>query len=110
MRTTIRERGIAFCQIPIDLHDTKKLCDYTQFDFARLCKMALKFVPYLEKCSDVMDTETLIELFNDRQHSSYIRDSYMGAKTETTLEEEIEFSTKLKRHNGEEKYFKNLYG
>ena len=86
------KRYCPLCQIPVDLHDTKKLCD-----FDGLCRIALKFVPYLEECFDVMDNETLIELFNNRQHSTYTRDSYTGAKTETNLEEEIEFTTKLKR-------------
>ena len=105
-----RKRYCPLCQIPVDLHNAEKLCDYKQFPLDELCKISLKFVPYLKECFDVMDSETLIELFNDRQHSTYTRDSYTGAKTETTLEEEIEFTTKLKRLNGEEKYFKNLYG
>ena len=102
-----RKRYCTLCQIPVDLHNTEKLCDYAQCAFDELCKIALNFVPYLEECFDVMDSETLIELFNDRQHSTYTRDSYTG---ETTLEEKIEFTTKLKRLNGEEKYFKDLYG
>ena len=83
-----RKRYCPLCQILVDLHNTEKLCDYAQFDFDELCKIALKFVPYLEECFDVIDSKTLIELFNDRQHSTYTRDSYTSTKTETTLEEE----------------------
>ena len=98
VKTNIGERGIVF------------FAKYLLIYITQIFKTALKFVPYLEECFDVMDSETLIGLFSDRQHSTYTRDSYTGAKNETTLEEEIEFTTKLKRLNGEEKYFKNLYG
>ena len=84
------------CRIPVDLHDTEKLCDYAQFNFDELAKIADKFLPYLEECLEVMGTDTLLELFNGGQHSTYTRDSYTGAKTETTLREQIEFTKYLK--------------
>ena len=56
-----------------------------------------------------MRTTDLTELFNGHQHCTYTRDNYTGTKTELTLEEEIAFTTKLKRLNGEARYLKNMY-
>ena len=97
------------CCVLIDLHDTEKLCDYAQFDFARLCEIADSFYPYFEECFEVMRTTDLIELFSGHQHSTYARDNYTGTKTELTLEEEIAFTTKLKMLSGEARYLKNMY-
>ena len=97
------------CRVLIDLHDTEKLCDYAQFNFGRLCEIADSFYPYLEECFEVMCTADLMELFSSYQHSTYPRGNYTGTKTELTLEEEIAFTTKLKRLNGEARYLKNMY-
>ena len=89
--------------------NTEQLCDYAQFDFVKLCQIAMNFIPYLEECFEVMDTKYLIDILNGRQYSSYSRDSYTVQKTEVSLEEEIEFRTYVKKLNSEEKYLKNKY-
>ena len=55
----------------------------------------MEFIPYLDECYEVMHPENFLELF-DRYHSSCSRDE-RGAKNELSLEEEIEFTTELKK-------------
>ena len=55
----------------------------------------MEFIPYLDERYEVMHPENFLELF-DRYHSSYSRDE-RRAKNELSLEEEIEFTTELKK-------------
>ena len=67
-----QKRYCPLCRIPTDLEDTEKLCDYAQFDFVKLCQIAMNFVRYLKGCFEVKDSRYLLDLFNMFYVTAYL--------------------------------------
>ena len=84
------------------MNNFEKYLDRAQLDLFKLKQFGFKLFPMLLECY-VFDKRSL-EAFSGRFYYSF-RDRYTGQKNETSLKHQIEFTTDLKRRNGEKKYF-----
>ena len=90
------------CQILIYLNNFQKHLDLAQFDLFKLKQFGFKLFPLLLEC--YVYNKRSLEAFSG--HFYYLsRDHYTGQKNETSLNDEIEFTTDIKCRNGEIKYF-----
>ena len=80
--------------------------DRCQFDIHALKIFGFKLFSLLLECCCV-DKWSLKAFNGDFYYSS--RDCYPGEKTETSLKEQIKFTTDLKNRNGKKKYFDFFY-
>ena len=89
------------CKIAYDFGDIEKRCNFAQFDFHALCKIAKELFPYLDECFEVKYSDDLLELVNHGQFYYSHRGNYAGVKNEASLREMIKMTTDLKIRNGE---------
>ena len=98
------------CRIKIyfrhDLVNFGEYLDRNQFNLTKLKAYAFKLYPFLIECYHV-DKRSL-EAFS-RHYVWSCCDQYTGQKSELTLKEIVKENIKLKKLNGEEKYFRLFY-
>ena len=93
------------CQIPVYLNNFEEYLDRAQFDLFKLKQFGFKLYPMLLEC--YVFNKRSLEAFSG--HFCYSSRTITQTKNETSLKHQIEFTTDLKRRNGEKKYLDFFY-
>ena len=90
------------CRMTYFLNNYNELLDQTQFSPCKLGFYFFQLFDFLDECF-LVDKESLTLVDDDYQITSH--GNYTGQKTSVSLRDYINWTTDIKKRNGEKKYF-----